>query len=104
MTPFDTYCYLRMLESLHNASPTFCRMMKAALKDQVDRNVLSYVEDIVVARKKITPYSSDSSSTKKNTFANMRQARLKLNPKKCVFGVSRGKVLSICERHQSKYR
>jgi hypothetical protein len=27
------------------------------------------------------------------TFASMRRAQLKLNPEKCVFGVSRGKVL-----------
>jgi hypothetical protein len=41
-----------MPEGLHNAGPTFCRMMKAALKDQVGRNVLSYVDDIVVVSKK----------------------------------------------------
>jgi hypothetical protein len=35
ITPFGTYCYLRMPEGLHNASPTFCMMTKAALRDQV---------------------------------------------------------------------
>jgi hypothetical protein len=39
-TPFCIYWYLRMSEGLHNVGPTFCRMMKAALKDQVGRNVL----------------------------------------------------------------
>ena len=29
----------------------------------------------------------------KQTFANLRDAGLKLNPDKCVFGVSRGKML-----------
>ena len=29
----------------------------------------------------------------KETFTNLMEAGLKLNPKKCVFGVSRGKVL-----------
>jgi hypothetical protein len=52
ITPFRTYCYLRMSEGLHNAGPTFYRMTKAALKDQVGRNVLSYVDDIVVVCKK----------------------------------------------------
>jgi hypothetical protein len=52
ITPFGTYCYMRMMERLRNACPTFCRMMKAALKDQVGRNVFSYVDDIVVANKK----------------------------------------------------
>jgi hypothetical protein len=57
-------------------------MMKAALKDQVDINVLSYIDDIVVASKKKASYISDLAET----FTNMREANLKLNSKKCVFG------------------
>jgi hypothetical protein len=82
-TPSGTYCYRRMPEGLHNASPTFYRMMKAVLKDQVGRNVFSYVEDIVVASKKIS-YIADLIET----FAIMHEAKLKLNPDKCVFGVT----------------
>jgi hypothetical protein len=41
-----------MLESLKNTGPTFCRMTKAILKDQICRNVFTYVDDIVVASKK----------------------------------------------------
>jgi hypothetical protein len=63
-------------------------MTKVALKDQVGRNVLSYVDNIVVASKKKSSYISDLAET----FANMREANLKLNPKKCVFKVTRGKV------------
>jgi hypothetical protein len=32
ITPFITYYYLRMSEGLRNIGPTFCKMMKAALK------------------------------------------------------------------------
>jgi hypothetical protein len=67
----------------------FYRMTKAALKDQVSRNVLSYVNDIVVVSKKKESYISDLLET----FANMRKANLKLNPEKCVFRVTRSKVL-----------
>jgi hypothetical protein len=87
ITPFQTYCYLRMPESLRNVGATFYIMMKIALKDQVIRNVLSYVDDIVIASKK--NYISDLAET----FTNMRDARLKLNPDKCIFGITRGKVL-----------
>jgi hypothetical protein len=80
-----------MPEGLHNAGPTFCRMMKVALKDQVGRNVLSHVDDIAVASKKKTTYISDLVET----FANMSEARLKLNPEKCVFEVMRGKMLGF---------
>jgi hypothetical protein len=59
---------MRMLEGLGNTCPMFCRMTKAALKDQVGRNVLSYVNDIIVASKKKESYISDLSET----FAYMR--------------------------------
>jgi hypothetical protein len=78
-----------MNEGLHNTSPTFCRMAKATLKDEVGGNVFSYVDGIVMAIKKKTTYISDIAET----FTNLREARLNLNPEKCVFGVTRGKVL-----------
>jgi hypothetical protein len=86
---FGTYCYLRMLEGLCNAGPTIWRMTKAALKDQGCRNVRSYVDDIVVVSKKKVNYLSDLAEN----FADMREAKHKLNPEKCVFGITRGKVL-----------
>jgi hypothetical protein len=49
---------MRMPEGLRNVVPTFCRMTKVALKDQVGRNAFSYVDDIVVASKKAS-YISD---------------------------------------------
>jgi hypothetical protein len=58
ITPFGTYCYIRMPMGLRNIGPTFCRMTKAALMDEVGKNVLSYVGDIVVASRKDT-YISD---------------------------------------------
>jgi hypothetical protein len=89
ITPFDTFYYLRMPEGMRNAGPTFCRMTKADLKDQVGRNMLSYVGDIVIACRKKETYISDVAEP----FTNMREARLKLNPEKCIFGITRGKVL-----------
>jgi hypothetical protein len=80
-----------MSEGLRNIGPTFCKMTKVALKDQVSRNVLFYVDDIVVARKKKELYISDLTKT----FTNMREANLKLNPEKCVFRATRGKVLGV---------
>jgi hypothetical protein len=52
ITPFRTYCYLMMPEDLKNAGPTFCRMTKAILKEKMDRNVFTYVNDIVVASRR----------------------------------------------------
>jgi hypothetical protein len=52
ITSFGTYCYLRMPKGLKNASPTFCRMTRAILKNQLQRNVFTYVDDIVVASRR----------------------------------------------------
>jgi sulfur relay (sulfurtransferase) complex TusBCD TusD component (DsrE family) len=73
-----------MPKGLKNAGPTFYRMAKAILKEQMERNVFAYVDDIVItSRKKETQLEVLA-----ETFANMRRAQLKLNPEKCVFGVT----------------
>jgi hypothetical protein len=78
-----------MPKGLKNADPTLCRMMKAILKDQMYRNVFTYVDDIVVASKRKTTQIHDLAET----FTNMRGAQLKLNLEKCMFAIQRGKVL-----------
>ena len=47
-TPFGTYCYVRMPEGLRNAGCTFIRTITAVLDTQLDRNISSYVDDVVV--------------------------------------------------------
>jgi hypothetical protein len=78
-----------MLEGFKNIGPTFCRMTKAILKDQMYRNIFTYVNDIVVASKKKAMQIDDLVET----FTNMRGTQLKFNPEKCVFGMQKGKVL-----------
>jgi hypothetical protein len=65
-------------------------MTKAASKDQVGQNVLSYIDDIVMVSKKRETYISYLAEN----FVNMREARLKLNIEKWIFGTTKGKVLS----------
>jgi hypothetical protein len=69
----------------------FCRMMKASLKDQVGRNVLSYVDDIVVASRKKDTYISDLAET----FANMHETRLKLNQKNVYSRSQEARYLAV---------
>jgi hypothetical protein len=82
-TPFDTYYFIRMLEGLKNTRSTFSRLTKRVLESQVGRNTFTYVDDVVVASKNKEDHMADLAET----FANMRDARLRLNPEKCVFGV-----------------
>jgi hypothetical protein len=59
-------------------------------------NVFTYVDDIVVASKNKEDHLSDLTET----FANMREARLRLNLEKCIFGVRQGKILGYLVTHR----
>jgi hypothetical protein len=52
ITPFGTYCFIRMAEGLRNTGTTFVRMTSTVLKSQIGKNLLAYVDDIVVKSKK----------------------------------------------------
>jgi hypothetical protein len=84
ITPFGTFCFVRMPEGLKNTGCTFLRMIAIVLNPQLRRNILAYVDDIVVK----SVQRRDHISYLVETFAN-----LKLNPEKCVFGIRKGKVL-----------
>jgi hypothetical protein len=63
--------------------------MHIILKNQIRRNIEVYIDDIVVKSKKRGDFLDDL----KETFDNLRKYKMMLNPKKCVFGVSLGKLL-----------
>jgi hypothetical protein len=89
ITPSGTYFYLRMPEGLKNAGGSFSKMTSKVLSSQIDRNVLTYVDDIIVKSTKQENHIADL----QETFAKFRKAGLKLNLEKCVFGVKKGKFL-----------
>jgi ribonuclease HI len=96
VTHFGTYCFIRMPEGLKNAGSTFSWLTKTVLESQVGRNIFMYVDDIVVASRSKEDHLADLAET----FANMRDARLRLNPEKCVFGVRQGKILGYLVSHR----
>jgi hypothetical protein len=77
ITPSGTYCYLWMPEGLKNAKGSFSRMTAKILHSQIGRNVLTCVDDIIVKSTKQENHIADL----QETFANFRQAGLKLNLK-----------------------
>jgi hypothetical protein len=91
ITPFGTFCFVRMLEGLKNAWCTFLRMIAIVLHPQLRRNILAYVDDIVVKSIQRRDHIGDLAET----LANLRAANLGLDPEKCVFGNHKGKVL-VC--------
>jgi hypothetical protein len=89
ITPFETFCFVRMPKGLKNEGCTFSRMIAILLHPQLRRNILAYVDDIVVKSVQRRDHIGDLAET----FANLRAMNLKLNPEKCVFGIHKGKVL-----------
>jgi hypothetical protein len=78
-----------MPKGLKNAGYTFLRMIAIVLHPQLRRNILAYVDDIVVKSIQRRDHICDLAET----FANLRAAILRLNPDKCVFDIHKGKVL-----------
>jgi hypothetical protein len=64
-------------------------MSAKVLHSQIGKNVLTYVDDIIVKSTKQENHIADL----QETFANFRRVGLKLNPEKCVFNVKKGKFL-----------
>jgi hypothetical protein len=78
-----------MPEGLKNAGSTFTRMTGTVFKPQIGKNIQAYVDDLIVKSSNRASHVSDLAET----FANMMRAGLKVNAEKCVFGVTKGKIL-----------
>ena len=77
-----------MPEGLKNAGGSFSRMTAKVLHSQIGRNVLTYVDDIIVKSTKQENHIADL----QETFANFRQAGLKLNPEKMCLRSKEGEI------------
>jgi hypothetical protein len=91
ITPSGTYCYLWMPEGLKNAGESFSRMTSKVLCTQIGRNVLAYVDDIIVKSTKQENHIVDL----QETFANFRKADLKLNPENVSSGYKKENFLVV---------
>jgi hypothetical protein len=81
---------------LKDALPTFVHAMHKTFGDLIRDLVEVYVDDIVV---KIKSHSSLLGNLA-IVFDRLHSTRMMLNPDKCVFGVSAGKLLSLLVAHQ----
>ena len=109
--PYDLYCYITMPFSLKNAGATYQRCMKQCFTnqiysldqpDQVKRpkpTIAIYVDDIVVKMAQACDLIANLAAT----LTNLQRFNIKLNLKKCVFGVLKGKLLGyIMSEHGIK--
>ncbi|GKB03410.1 reverse transcriptase domain-containing protein [Tanacetum coccineum] len=88
-TDQGTYCYTKMLFGLKNVGATYQRLVDSAFQTQMGRNLEAYVDDMVIKSKT----EQDMIVDIVETFDNLRKVNMKLNPKKCSFGVKEGKFL-----------
>ncbi|CAN6679239.1 unnamed protein product [Malus baccata var. baccata] len=85
------YEYLVMPFGLKNAGATYQRVMNAIFHDLIGHNMKVYIDDIVVKSKTEEQHLIDL----RHALTRMRVHKLKMNPKKCAFGVRAGNFLGF---------
>ncbi|KAI5342330.1 hypothetical protein L3X38_010205 [Prunus dulcis] len=83
--------YTVMPFGLRNAGDTYQRAMNSVFHDMIGHSLEVYIDDMVIK----SPEKGDHVSNLKKAFLRMRQYKLKMNPKKCVFGVQAGNFLGF---------
>ena len=89
ITEWGTYYYRVMPFGLKNANATYQRAATTLFHDMMHRDVEVYVDDMIVKSRD----RADHLAALQRYFERIRQFRLRLNPKKCTFGVTSGKLL-----------
>jgi hypothetical protein len=74
---------------LRNTGLTYQQCMQSYFKEQTGHNLEVYVNNIVVKSRESNSLIADL----EETFANLRRFNIRLNPKKCTFGVPRSMLL-----------
>ena len=85
------FCYKVMLFGLKNASATYQRLMNKMFAHQIGKNVQVYVDDMLVKSLRENNHLDDL----QEMFDTLRSYNMKLNPSKCVFGVTTEKFLGF---------
>ena len=80
-----------MLFGLKNVGAIYQRLVNQMFSQQIGRNVEVYVNDMLVKSKG----EENHMDNLKEIFNTLRNYKMKLNPTKCVFGVSSGKFLGF---------
>lgn len=87
------FCFVHIHEGIKNNGSNFNRAIDEIFRTKKGRNLLAYIDDVIVRCKK----KQDNMSDLPETFTNLRRHGLKLNPEKCTFGETKGKLLDCLE-------
>nr|GEW01859.1 reverse transcriptase domain-containing protein [Tanacetum cinerariifolium] len=89
ITSQGIFCYTRMPFGLRNAEATYQCLVDKAFYKQIGKNLEVYVDDLVIKSRTEGEIVRDI----EETFKTLRKINMKLNPKKCTFGVEEGMFL-----------
>ncbi|GJS79598.1 reverse transcriptase domain-containing protein [Tanacetum coccineum] len=89
ITSQGIFCYTKMPFGLRNAGATYQRLVDKAFHKQIGKNLEVYVDDLVIKSRTKDEIVRDI----EETFKTLREINMKLNPKKCTFGVEEGMFL-----------
>ena len=88
-TKWGTFSYRRMPFGLINAGATFQRAMDIAFRGLIGHSTVVYLDDITIFSKR----KEEHAFHLRQIFERCRKYGISLNPKKCVFTVTEGKLL-----------
>ena len=91
VTSQGLFCYKVMPFGLKNAGATYQRLMNKMFTHQIGRNVQVYMDDMLVKSLRENNHLDDL----QETFDTLQSYNMKLNPSKCVFGVTARKFLGF---------
>jgi hypothetical protein len=91
ITPWGTFCWVMMPFGLRNAGATYQRAMTLIFHDYIHKILEDYVDDILVK----SIQREDHVFILRQIFDRIRSYNMRLNPKKCAFGVDSGKLLGF---------
>ena len=85
------FCYRVMPFGLKNAGATYQRLINRMFSPQIGRNVQVYVDDMLVKSRMEEDHLEDL----RETFDTLRSYNMKLNPRKCTFGMTAEKFIGF---------
>ncbi|GJR30783.1 reverse transcriptase domain-containing protein, partial [Tanacetum coccineum] len=89
ITSQGIFCYSKLPFGLKNVGATYQRLVDKAFQKQIGRNLEVYVDDLVIKNRTEQEVIRDI----KEAFKTLREINMKLNPKKCTFGIREGTFL-----------
>ena len=91
VTGQGTYCYQAMPFGLKNAGATYQRLVNKMFQRQIGASMEVYIDEMLVKSVKVELHVAHLAES----FQILKNYNMKLNPTKCVFGVSVGKFLGF---------